>query len=130
MKFAEVNPETLEIVDVYNNSCLESQVSDTLIRIPDDLNYQCIEAYRDESNKIMLRHVSNVEFINTITQLNFESLRIKRNELLKNCDWVTLKCYSKGEPVPDEWKVYMQALRDLPANTTDPENPVWPTPPN
>ena len=59
----------------------------------------------------------------------FESLRIKRNELLKNCDWVTLKCYSKGEPVTDEWKVYMQALRDLPANTTDPENPVWSTPP-
>jgi hypothetical protein len=25
---------------------------------------------------------------------------------------------------------YRQALRDLPANTTDPENPVWPTAPN
>ena len=130
MKFAEVNPETLEIVDVYNNSCLESQASDTLIRIPDDLNYQCIEAYRNESNKIMLRHVSNVDFINMITQINFDSLRTKRNELLKNCDYVTLRCYSMGEPVPEEWKLYMQALRDLPANTADPENPIWPVPPN
>ena len=129
MKFAEVNPETLEIIDVYNNSCLENQVSDTLIKIPDDLNYQCIEAYRDEDNKIKLRHVSNVEFINEITQINFESLRSKRNELLKECDWITLKSYSRNEPVPEEWKTYMQTLRDLPANTTDPENPVWPQAP-
>lgn len=129
MRFAEVNPETLEIIDVYNNSCLENQVSDTLIKIPDGLNYQCIEAYRGENNKILLRHLSNVEFINEITQINFESLRSKRNELLKECDWITLKSYSRNEPVPEEWKTYMQALRDLPANTTDPENPVWPEAP-
>lgn len=27
------------------------------------------------------------------------------------------------------WASYAQALRDLPANTADPENPVWPEPP-
>lgn len=129
MRFAEVNPETLEIIDVYNNFCLEDQVSDTLIKIPDGLNYQCIEAYKDDNNKILLRHISNVEFINEITQINFNSLRLKRDELLKKCDWITLRSYSRNEPVPEEWKTYMQALRDLPANTTDPENPVWPEPP-
>jgi hypothetical protein len=28
----------------------------------------------------------------------------------------------------EAWKVYRQALRDLPANTIDPENPPWPEP--
>jgi hypothetical protein len=29
----------------------------------------------------------------------------------------------------EEWKVYRQALRDIPSTTEDPENPVWPEPP-
>ncbi|NBP87864.1 MAG: hypothetical protein EBU59_05025, partial [Planctomycetia bacterium] len=29
----------------------------------------------------------------------------------------------------DEMRDYRQALRDLPANTVDPANPVWPTKP-
>jgi hypothetical protein len=57
----------------------------------------------------------------------FKELREERNKRLAACDWVTLKAYSTDTPVPEEWKVYMQALRDLPANTEDPENPVWPT---
>lgn len=58
-----------------------------------------------------------------------EELRQERNKRLAECDWVTLKAYSTDTPVPEEWKVYMQALRDLPANTEDPANPVWPTAP-
>ena len=56
-----------------------------------------------------------------------EEFRLERNRRLAECDWVTLKAYSTDTPVPEEWKVYMQTLRDLPANTEDPENPVWPT---
>ena len=56
----------------------------------------------------------------------FKELRTQRNKRLVDCDWVTLKAYSTDTPVPEEWKTYMQALRDLPANTEDPENPVWP----
>ena len=59
----------------------------------------------------------------------FESLRKKRNRLLKETDWVTLKAYSQGVSVPTEWATYQQELRDLPSNTTDPSNPVWPTKP-
>ena len=31
--------------------------------------------------------------------------------------------------ISDAWKTYRQALRDLPAKTTDPTNPTWPTKP-
>ena len=30
----------------------------------------------------------------------------------------------------DAWKTYRQQLRDLPANTSDPTNPTWPTKPS
>ena len=59
----------------------------------------------------------------------WKELRTERNKRLTECDWVTLKAYSTDTPVPEEWKAYMQALRDLPANTEDPANPVWPVPP-
>ena len=59
----------------------------------------------------------------------WKELREERNKRLSQCDWVTLKAYSTGVPVPDEWKAYMQALRDLPANTEDPSSPTWPQEP-
>ena len=44
-------------------------------------------------------------------------LRLERNRKLTETDWVTLKAYSQGVEVPLTWKNYMQALRDLPANS-------------
>jgi hypothetical protein len=50
-------------------------------------------------------------------------LRSSRNVLLSNSDWTQIA----DAPVDDlVWAVYRQELRDLPANTTDPFNPVWP----
>ena len=60
----------------------------------------------------------------------WKELREERNKRLTECDWVTLRSVATDTPIPDEWKAYMQALRDLPSNTTDPENPVWPEAPN
>ena len=56
-------------------------------------------------------------------------LRERRDELLQETDWISSKYYDLGQPVPTEWVTYRQALRDLPANTTDPANPTWPTKP-
>ena len=58
-----------------------------------------------------------------------KELRQERNKRLTDCDWVVTRATSTDTPVPDEWKTYMQALRDLPSNTEDPANPVWPVAP-
>ena len=63
-----------------------------------------------------------------------KALRQRRNQLLVETDWVTLKAIDDsndglGIQLPQVWMDYRQALRDLPANTTDPANPVWPTKP-
>ena len=54
-----------------------------------------------------------------------ESLRLQRNERLAETDWWA----NSDVTMTDEQRAYRQALRDLPANTTDPANPVWPTKP-
>ena len=62
------------------------------------------------------------ELLEKVEQLRVErplkDLRIERDRRLTKCDWVTLRSYSTDIPVPDEWKTYMQALRDLPSNGT------------
>lgn len=59
-----------------------------------------------------------------------KELRTKRNKRLAECDWVVIRATSTDTPVPEEWKTYMQALRDLPSTTEDPANPVWPVQPS
>ena len=54
-----------------------------------------------------------------------EGVRFKRNQLLAETDYLALS----DATLTDEMRTYRQALRDLPANTTDPANPVWPTKP-
>jgi len=56
-----------------------------------------------------------------------EDLRKERNKRLTDCDWVVTRATSTDTPVPEEWKTYMQALRNLPSITEDPANPVWPS---
>ena len=53
-------------------------------------------------------------------------LRLERDKRLTACDWRGLG----DQTMPDAWKTYRQALRDLPANTADPKNPTWPTEPS
>jgi len=69
----------------------------------------------------------------TAEQLLVE-LRLRRNQLLAETDWVTIQAIDAsvdgfGVQLPMDWMNYRKALRDLPANTVDPANPVWPVKP-
>ena len=52
-------------------------------------------------------------------------LRLRRNQLLTETDYLALA----DSTLTDEMRAYRQALRDLPANTVNPANPVWPVKP-
>lgn len=56
----------------------------------------------------------------------WEELRTKRNQLLAETDYLALV----DSTLSADMRTYRQALRDLPANTSDPANPTWPTPPS
>tara|TARA_R100000808_G_C2138781_1_gene146742 strand:- start:338 stop:670 length:333 start_codon:yes stop_codon:yes gene_type:complete len=51
-------------------------------------------------------------------------LRVERNKLLEESDWWVMR----GDATEAQLN-YRQLLRDLPANTADASNPVWPTKP-
>src|SRR5210317_1996274 len=129
MKYAEINLDTLEIVDVYNNAHLTNELSEKLVEIPSNLNYQCIEAYRNAEGRIALRHISNVKIMNEISKSNMEELRRKRNALLAETDkYVATDFPHKSSEDVQVWLDYRQALRDLPNNTrnVDANGAKWP----
>lgn len=55
----------------------------------------------------------------------WKELRQERNRLIAETDYLALS----DSTLSAEMAAYRQALRDLPANTTDPANPVWPVKP-
>jgi len=58
-------------------------------------------------------------------EYQWKELRQKRNRLIAETDYLALS----DNTLTTEMATYRQALRDLPANTTDPTNPVWPVKP-
>lgn len=56
-------------------------------------------------------------------------IRIDRNALLAESDWTQAPDSPLSENQKQLWRTYRQALRDLPATTTDLSNPVWPAKP-
>jgi hypothetical protein len=57
------------------------------------------------------------------------SIRSERDTLLKDTDWIVAKSLEQGAPVPDQWKAYRQALRDITEQAGFPENIEWPEKP-
>lgn len=55
----------------------------------------------------------------------WNELRQKRNQLIEETDYLALS----DTTLSPEMAAYRQELRDLPANTVDPVNPVWPVKP-
>ena len=86
---------------------------------------------------------SEEELNNKLVELKanepFKLLREERDRRLTACDWVVTKHTEHGKMVPENWKRYRQALRDLPSISYRPEltefgslkmdSVAWPTPP-
>jgi len=62
-------------------------------------------------------------------ELNWAQIREVRNSLLADSDWRILPDIPLSDEKRAEWYTYRQALRDLPANTSDPADPTYPVPP-
>jgi len=68
----------------------------------------------------------NAKYDEIVADEPWRLLRGRRDGLLFGSVWTQ----SADAPVDKAaWATYRQALRDLLANTTDPENAAWPTPP-
>lgn len=121
-KYTKYNADTGEIECVFeatardaalNQPCIEGEYKGTEYRIVDGAPVAKSQSEKDD-------------FEIARAWVTFKNVR---NGLLLESDWTQ----SNDSPLTDakkaEWATYRQALRDLPANTTDPRSPTWPTPP-
>ncbi len=65
---------------------------------------------------------TEIEIYTKITELDkaepMRLMRIERDRRLTACDWVVAKASETGVAIPDAWKTYRQALRDLPSTAS------------
>ena len=86
---------------------------------------------------------TETEINNKISELDsaeaMRLLREERNQLLSETDWVVARSTETGVAIPNDWKTYRQALRDLPASSSpsldeyynlDLTSVTWPTEPS
>ena len=84
-------------------------------------------AFDADGNQIQLdQALVDAAAIEVAAEQALSSLRRRRDQLLAETDYLALA----DSTLTDEMRTYRQALRDLPANTEDPANPVWPTKPS
>jgi len=103
------------------------------------------EEDEDVSNALETREVED-ETLGTVTEyrlpaeftievedledsMEWDALRMQRNNLLKESDWTQLSDSPLATEDKAAWAVYRQSLRDLPDNTEDPSSPDWPSQP-
>tara|TARA_X000001382_G_scaffold36195_1_gene23846 strand:+ start:975 stop:1256 length:282 start_codon:yes stop_codon:yes gene_type:complete len=89
------------------------------------VNGQLVAMTDEEIAEFNARQPTETQILNEKWQL----VRIKRNDLLAQSDWVVAKASETGVAVSDDWKTYRQALRDVPTQS-DPDNIAWPTEPS
>ena len=88
-------------------------------------------SYDDDT---VLQHEDSVDFNEEERYSWFEAhrqnymqvIRNERNQKLAETDWIGTKCSEEGVPVPEEWKVYRQALRDITKTYEKQKDVVWP----
>ena len=131
-----IEPGTLDIVDRFEGTEEDVKTRSSrleFVKLETGLDPKFIDVSRDESGTIVVqKNEEKVKKSNEdVHKYNFIQFKSKRGILLQKSDWVVS---ISDSPLPqdkiDEWKVYRQALRDLPSTTEDPANPVWPTAPS
>jgi hypothetical protein len=92
------------------------------VTCPDD----CTTDWTYEKKLFIKPSIENLPYkqLSDVEKLDF--IRLERDARLSACDWTQLPdsvCDKKA------WAIYRQALRDLPKNIVDVNNPIYPIPP-
>jgi len=87
-------------------------------------------AFDADGNAVVIdESLVEAEVARLIAEQPAKEARAKRDRLLADSDWVTIRATDTGTPVPTEWQTYRQALRDITEQTGFPENIDWPQEP-
>ena len=86
-----------------------------------------VDAYVDSGKAYSVKVESTTsEEQTTLTNQQWSSIRLQRDNLLKDTDWRAMS----DRTLTDAWRDYRQQLRQIPQTQTDPYNITWPTEPS
>lgn len=103
-----------------------------------DQNLEDAKAWVREHNVVLEEIIENRRVDENGRLLRYFTLRVKNNEelqfdarsirdqLLRESDWTQTLDAPLMEEEKEAWRVYRQALRDVPAQEGFPENVTWP----
>ena len=90
---------------------------------------QAIVMFNNEKQRLEDEKIAQAEAIESARDY-WKELRSLRDGKLTKYDWTQTLDAPLTEEQRIAWGTYRQALRDVPANTEDPKNPVWPAKPS
>jgi len=91
------------------------------------VNTNGVETVREPTAQELLDFNTSTQFERALSDL-----RVNRNHLLAQTDWIVTKAKETDTTIPTDWKTYRQALRDITNGLTtvaDVEAVTWPTKP-
>ena len=95
----------------------------------DNNDYETLKWYEDNTIPRPTLEEITEKWNEHLTSEPWEELRQERNQRLSEVDWIFSEDYAIDDASYQQWLTYRKALRDLPAVTEDPANPVWPEKP-
>ena len=117
----ELNPENSNLVSEF----IHQMYPDMEEGFGNGVTYESINL--TEGYELFSKEFFETEFEKFINSKPWVAFRNERDKKLSETDWTQTN--DIGLKNEEEWVAYRQALRDLPTDTEDPINPVWPEPP-
>ena len=112
----------------------------SLTGVTTSVTYSSAEAEKEYTNSVEWRKpdgsisMSSADFVVDYSKVGpvveLLMLREERNKKLAATDWIVTKAFETGSSVPESWKTYRQALRDITISTQSIFSVTWPTEPS
>ncbi|MDK1287384.1 tail fiber assembly protein [Pseudoalteromonas umbrosa] len=93
------------------------------------LTYNNIEYINFNTDALLAEGVPESIIQESLLNQAWEGARVKRNQLLAQCDWTQITDVDMTSEQKQAWLDYRQALRDIPAQTVEPQDIEWPVSP-
>lgn len=123
-KYVHYNPTTMIYAGFYDSE-VNSSLPDPKIEITDEQHnefYECLLNHKSFTiNGLEIKPEPPI-----VIPVTWETVRLKRDALLKNTDWTQLP--DVPSTLSEKYKSYRQALRDVPQVYSDPTHVMWPSP--
>jgi hypothetical protein len=111
------------------SSAVKELIRDNPVSFGIDRPYTYEQIFFPEGYEKPSKEAYDEAFTRHLNIMLFEELRQERNRRLAEVDWIFSEDYAIDDASYQQWLTYRKALRDLPAVTEDPTNPVWPEKP-